>query len=426
MYRLLFAFFVFTYLVGNMAYVVRAEDADDLRQKIAEHNTKIEALEKEIVGYQKELEVVGAEKQTLQSAVKTLDISRQKLGTDIKVTENRIYSTDLQIDELSFKIDDQESRIEETTGAVAKALRSIHEAESESLVEVILAYDRLSDFWDTVEALERVERVLREETKELLALKTSYENSKKQSEGKRRELVVYKAQLADQKYVLDATRQEQNTLLTRTKNKESEYQKLLAEKVALREQFERELFNFESALKLTVDPSRIPPAGAGILAWPLDAITVTQYFGNTQFATENPQVYGGKGHNGVDFRASIGTPVKASLAGTVAGTGDTDTERGCYSYGKWVLITHANGLSTLYAHLSRISVTVGQSVGTGDTIGYSGNTGYSTGPHLHFGVYATEGVRIIKLGEVKATTNCKNVAIPVADLKAYLNPLSYL
>ena len=85
----------------------------------------------------------------------------------------------------------------------------------------------------------------------------------------------------------------------------------------------------------------------------------------------------------------------------IVGTGNTDEPRGCYSYGKWILIKHENGLSTLYAHLSLIKVNAGETVNTGDIIGYSGNTGYSTGPHLHLTVYATQGVKIVRLGDIK-------------------------
>ena len=157
------------------------------------------------------------------------------------------------------------------------------------------------------------------------------------------------------------------------------------------------------------------------MAWPLKNIIITQYFGDTAFAKSG--AYNGKGHNGIDFGASPGTPILSSLSGTVAGTGNTDLVAGCYSYGKWVLINHDNGLSTLYAHLSLIKAEKGQRVSTGDIIGYSGNTGYTTGPHLHFGVYATQGVKIVQYTN---SVNCKNAVIPVADLRAYLNPIQYL
>jgi murein DD-endopeptidase MepM/ murein hydrolase activator NlpD len=124
----------------------------------------------------------------------------------------------------------------------------------------------------------------------------------------------------------------------------------------------------------------------------------------------------------VDFGASIGTRVKNVLDGEVVGSGDTDKYPGCYSFGRWVMVRHNNGLSTIYGHLSVISAQKGQTLKTGDTIGFSGNTGYSTGPHLHISVYATQGVRIEKYVNSRG---CKEAVLPLADIKAYLDPLAY-
>ncbi|MCM1967325.1 LysM peptidoglycan-binding domain-containing M23 family metallopeptidase [Streptomyces sp. G1] len=83
-------------------------------------------------------------------------------------------------------------------------------------------------------------------------------------------------------------------------------------------------------------------------------------------------------HTGVDFAASSGTTVKAVGAGTVVSAGWSG------SYGNEVVIRHADGKYSQYAHLSQLSVSSGQSVTGGQTIGLSGSTGNSTGPHLHF------------------------------------------
>lgn len=88
----------------------------------------------------------------------------------------------------------------------------------------------------------------------------------------------------------------------------------------------------------------------------------------------------GREHEGIDFAVPVGTPVKSAECGTVSFCGDGGT------YGKLVKIDHGNGVVTAYAHLSEIKVSVGQAIGLNTTIALSGNTGRSTGPHLHFEV----------------------------------------
>lgn len=90
------------------------------------------------------------------------------------------------------------------------------------------------------------------------------------------------------------------------------------------------------------------------------------------------------GHNGVDFGAPIGTSVYAAMDGIVTLTRSDGGWNG--GYGNYIVIKHTNGVQTLYAHLDSISVNKGESVERGQSIGKSGNTGRSTGPHLHFEV----------------------------------------
>ena len=87
------------------------------------------------------------------------------------------------------------------------------------------------------------------------------------------------------------------------------------------------------------------------------------------------------GHNGVDIAAPTGTSIRASASGTVI-----VAKAGGYNggYGSYVVITHSNGTQTLYGHMSRVDVSVGERVEQGETIGAVGNTGRSTGPHIHF------------------------------------------
>ncbi|MFA5838514.1 MAG: peptidoglycan DD-metalloendopeptidase family protein [Candidatus Paceibacterota bacterium] len=417
----LILFFLFIFL--NSPFT-NASTIVELRTKIEDRNTQIQELEKDIKEYQNKLETVGKEKDSLQKAVQLLELSGKKLATDLKITENKISSTDLNIQKLSIEILDKKERIAQNNEALSESVRRMDEFDSSSLLEIVLEYEKMSDFWNIIENLEKFQASVQENLNVLKVLKEDYTNKKSEEEQKKRELANLKSQLSDQKKIVDYNKAEQNKLLAETKNKESNYKTMLDNKKILKDQFEKELLALESELQITIDPNSIPRAKAGILNWPLDSVFITQYFGNTSFSKAG--AYNGSGHNGVDFRASVGTRVKASLGGIVTGTGNTDLYRGCYSYGKWVLVKHENGLSTLYAHLSLIKVVTGESVNEGDIIGYSGNTGYSTGPHLHLTVYATQGVKIVRLGNIKKITNCSNSIIPVAPLNAYLNPLDYL
>jgi murein DD-endopeptidase MepM/ murein hydrolase activator NlpD len=93
-------------------------------------------------------------------------------------------------------------------------------------------------------------------------------------------------------------------------------------------------------------------------------------------------------HSGQDFAVPIGTTVKASHSGTVVKAGPNGGGDGP-AYGNAIVIKHGNGTYSQYAHLSRIDVRIGQTVSTGEKIALSGNTGNSSGPHLHFEIRHT-------------------------------------
>lgn len=91
-------------------------------------------------------------------------------------------------------------------------------------------------------------------------------------------------------------------------------------------------------------------------------------------------------HSGVDYRAPIGTPINPVMLGIV-----TEAESDKYGYGQRIVISHKNGYSTLYAHLSKIEVQAGDKVTTESKIGEVGSTGRSTGPHLHLEIHDESG-----------------------------------
>lgn len=403
---------------------VSAQTKEDLQAQIDDTNSKISQLEAEIAQTQKDLDATTKQKTSLQNTVKQLDLSRKKVTTNITLTQTKISQKDAQIAMLGNGIATTTTKIDLERAGIMSSLRNLDQQGSPANMLIsIFAGDNLSSFFNNASGIVTLRNSLQQQVADLANLKTTLVTTKSSSEQKRKELAVLKADLSAQQAQLDANRKEEAALLAATQNKESNYQALLAQKQARKSQFESDLNNFEAQLNLIVDPSSIPQEGS-VLVWPVKPVRITQYFGNTDFATKNPQIYSGHGHNAIDLGVPQGTNVMAALNGVVKGTGDTDQTCPNASYGKWVLIEHPNGLSTLYAHLSYIRVTKGQSVATGETIAYSGSTGYATGPHLHFSVYATQGVEITTF----ASKSCvgKKYTMPVADLKAYLNPLTYL
>lgn len=435
--------FFLAILVITTPHFAFAQSATDLQAQIDANNKVVESLKADIATYQKQLDVIGKQKSTLQSAVSQLTVSAQQLAAQIKVTQSQITSANLRIQELSSSISDKESTIASNQLAIGKALRTVSQTEQTPFLAKMIAADSLGDAWQVADRLSEFNRALQQNIAALRTVRTELSNNRDEVSAQKANLLSLQNDLTLQKRSVDANKAAQQKLLSDTKNQESNYQKLLAQKKAAEQTFEDQLIALQSQLDLIVHPGSLPKVGSGVLHWPFsdafmsncgsrqgyfgNLFCITQYFGNTPFSTANPQVYNGHGHNAIDLAAPIGTPVHAALTGTVLGTGNTDLNPGCYSFGKWIMIQHNNGLNTMYAHLSSIDVVKGQTISTGQIIGLSGMTGYATGPHIHFGVYATQGTKIQTLGQFRgATGGCANASMPVATLDAYLNPLSYL
>ena len=401
-----------------------AQSPTEIQQQINNHNSEIKKLDEEIAEYQKQLSATSAKKNTLQAKLDELNLSIKKKNAEISQTQNKIDTTKLEIKQLAGNIETARQSINVNSVGLGESIRALSIAEDQPIAAQVLS-EGTQDVWNDIVVSQRVQSAVRTHIKNLAAAKQEYTDTKTATEAKQAQLVKQQQTLKTQQGSLSAQKTAQSDLLAQTKSQEATYQKIIAQKKMQQAAFEDALNNLQTQLQYTVNPSTITVAGKGILRYPVDNVIITQYFGNTPFASSG--AYGGKGHNGIDLGASIGTPLRAAASGVVLATGNTDATRGCYSFGKWVFIKHPNGLGTMYAHLSQISVSSGQQVATGQLIGYSGETGYATGPHLHFGVYVASATQIMRLGDAtKKTTPCSGVMMPVAPVSGYLNPLNYL
>lgn len=410
-----FPFFLFAFLI-IMSLVVDASTADDLKAKMEVHQEEIKKLELEIAHYQSSLAATQGEKDTLERAVARHKTQIKKLEADIALTGKRLQKTELLIASLSYDIQEKENAITRDREGLAETLRVVRARDETSFIALLLGNNVFSEFFGELEALERLEERIKDRLGNLSILKEELTVSRGEAEGKENELKDFKEELDDRRVIAQDNKQKSDNLLKETKNKESTYQRLLIEREAKRAKILDELTAIEDELRLLIDPALLPTKAKGILAWPVKDPFVTQHFGFTDFATSyGSDVYRGKGHNGIDFRAPIGTPVYAAEDGIVKATGNTDSVCPGGSYGKWIIVDHPNNLSTLLAHLSLVKVASGQSVARGDLIGYSGRTGYVTGPHLHFTVYASQTFRLAQ------TIHCGNV-----PAGGYIDPFDYL
>ncbi len=396
-----------------------AQTADELSSIISQKNADIDKLELEIKQYQTELNDLGKQKNSLNGSIKQLDLTRKKLTADISVTQKKIDKTTLQIKELGLQINNKEDRISNNTDALSLDIRQMNELEQSNEIATILSENDFTTMWNDIDNMSTISKNIREAIIELRQVKSDLEDTRKETTDAKNQLVALKSKLADQKKIVDQNTADKKKLLAQTKNSESNYQKLLKDRLAKKDAFEKELSNYESQLKYILDPSKLP--NGGVLSWPVDYVFITQYFGKTE---AGKRLYVNGTHNGVDFRASIGTPVMAMSGGVVAGVGNTDTQCSGVSFGRFILIKYDNGLASTYGHLSLIKVNVGEKVSRGQIVGYSGNTGYSTGPHLHVSVYARDAVEIKSI----PSKSCpgRMLTMPVSAINAYLDPMYYL
>lgn len=421
------SFFVFIFACAVLGFFfvsapqpTNANEAEELQQKIDERNENIRELEAEIKKYQAEADKTSAAAMTLASTIKSLQATGKKLDADIKLTQNKISAASLTIQKLSGDISDKQERINKSREAIAEQLRIMDENDAKPIIHDFLTKKNIADTWNNIRQLINLQTSLRGHVADLNGTKIELEVDKKETEEKKNDLKEFSDTLLDQKKVVAANTSEKNTLLSETKNQEATYQALVKQRLEEKAALEKEIFDYESQLKYILDPSTIPSAGSAPFSWPTDDLYITQQFGVT---SASGRLYASGSHNGTDFKAPMGTAIHALADGTVSGTGDTDLTCSRRSFGRWILIKHDNGLAATFAHLSVISVKAGDKVKRGQIIGYSGNTGYSTGPHLHISVYPNDAVN----AEYRASASCagKTFYMPIAAVNAYLDPMQY-
>ncbi|OGZ34449.1 MAG: hypothetical protein A2Y98_03935 [Candidatus Portnoybacteria bacterium RBG_19FT_COMBO_36_7] len=378
-----------------------------MRAEIAAKQAQIQELQKQIAAYNAQLKNAKSQETTLAKQIANMQTQIKKLEADIKLTQTKISATSLKIEELSFDIAARNREIEKQKANLSETIRKINEYDHASPLQLVLASNTFSDFLSEAESIQSLQSGLQAKLDTIQELKSRLETSKAEAQDQKDQLEQLNDELSNRNVLLGNQKKETNSLLTQTKNQEKKYQQILTDLQKQQQQIAKDIYALEDKLRLTIDPSSIPGFRSGVLAWPLKGI-LTQKYGPTSETGFINDAY--NFHNGIDIDANTGDAVSSAGDGIVKAIGDD----GKYAYGKWIAIDHQNGLITLYGHFSGYAVSVGQKVKAGQVIGYAGNTGFSTGSHLHFTVYAS------------STFSVQDKWYGLLPLGGSINPMNYL
>lgn len=344
-----------------------------LEQKKKEQQEKLKDLEKQIAE-------ARAKKEDVMVTKKLLDQRNQLLLEQIDDTQN-------QIDDAAAQIARYELLEQEQYELFCQQVRSEEERGSLSYLSVLFKATSMADLLNRMEFVNEVA----EYNKTLIAaMKETRENIK----AEKTEMEAKEAQLGEQQDELQGKLDETTKLM----NEYAADQKALEKMHAAEEKAADEI---DAQIARLIADSDVVPGSEGFI-WP---VSTSKMISSPIGSRVAPGGFGSTNHKGVDI-CNVGytSSVYATKSGRVLLTNSSGWGGG---YGNYVVIDHGGGLTTLYAHMSVVKVSPGDTVSQGTVIGVTGNTGASTGPHLHY--------------EVRTTTIVNGKSVTV-----YQNPLNYL
>lgn len=319
----------------------------------------------------------------------------EEISTQITDYEAQIEELDGQISELNTKITESEGKLEKAQEDYTKQeelledrLVATYEAGETSYLDFILSSSSITDLISNYYLVTEVATSDTELLEGIQKQKQEIENAKKELEESKQKLATSKASKQSVTTQLQTAKNEKNEQVAKLSEDEKDIQEHIEELQVASSQIEKEIKVAQekyaaqiAALSNKNNGSSSPSpgggsyngGGSGVLQRPVSSgtITATMYYSNGSY------------HGALDYGVPEGTPVYAAADGVVITTANLSG-----SYGTYVVIQHAGGLQSWYAHGTRgsICVSAGQTVSRGQQIMLSGNTGNSSGAHLHFEV----------------------------------------
>ncbi len=337
---------------------------------LTEEQQKLERYKKELKYVQQQIANVNFNESNVIALLGNLESEVQGVNQNITVLQNKIASLQKEIAKIKEEISKNELLIENNKKAIYTALNLSYKISAISPLELLFSDGNLNSSDEKITYISYIAGAnksllddLTEKTKLLAKQKTQLEESQKN-------LSAFLSEKKEEEAVLKQELLLKNQLLSTLKQKKLEY---LTQKSILEQEIKNEQEKIEELIRLANNGKMVLRGG---LMWPVRG-PLTSPFG----WRVNPIWHTREFHPGIDIAVGTGTPVHAAAAGVVSYAGWLT------GYGNVVIIYHGSNVSTLYAHLEKYIVRKGQAVRKGQVIAYSDNTGWSTGPHLHFGVY---------------------------------------
>ncbi|MBU0649444.1 DUF4026 domain-containing protein [Patescibacteria group bacterium] len=375
---------IFTSCISPQALASDTDEIEVLNQEVDEKKSAIDLINSQINAYKSKISAKQAQIQTLEEQTEVIENRIAKAELDITVVRMESDALNLEISLLEKQIDIKEQEIDLQKSTLAKVIRRINKLDQRTYLEVLLANDSFSEFFDQLKYVEDIQSDLQGLLTNVQSLKTNLEDKKSKRETKKEQLEQTRLQLEQEQADLTEELALKDIFIKETESSESIYQQFVAELREEQQYIDNQIAHLEESIRKKIEAmdQAFEDNGGGdqVLSWPLDPSRgITAYFHDPTYPFRHLFE-----HPGIDLRAYQGTPVKAAAPGYVVWAKQGNL------YGNYVMIAHAGGLSTIYAHLSQINVHADQFVERGQVIGLSGGMpgtpgcGLSTGPHLHF------------------------------------------
>lgn len=340
----------------------------ELEDKIAALNQQMEGLESQITDAKDSISKAIAEKQRLDSEMNIL-IQKVELTTEL------IAELNANIEEKSGEISEREAEYAKTYELFKERLRVTHEEGQISYLHMLFGAESLADFLSRVD---RIGAMLEYDTQIMEQLKTEkseLEGVRSDYEAKKASQEEYLAQLNADKTELEKKKIEAASYLTKLQNDQATYTAMLERMDEEEQKLQAELQAYLKELQERENSKYV----GGTFLWPVP--TKYTYVSSKYGGRTSPITGRWEFHNGIDIPASYGTSIYAANAGKVT------IATYHWSYGNYIMVDHGGGYATLYAHCSKLLVSVGDRVTRGQVIAQVGSTGSSTGNHLHYSLY---------------------------------------